>query len=83
VSARKRKRRALVVIESRRLPMRRIVTPGTVRRLLARRKLSCMRVFVTGETLFRSCAKIDILQTRFNAWRTMTVATGHTAMCPE
>jgi hypothetical protein len=83
MSTREGERRALIVIKSRGFPARRIVTARTVRSIFPGRELSGVGVVMASEALLGSRAEINIPQTSLNAWRTMAIAAGYTAMCAE
>jgi len=69
-----------VVVESRWLPPRRIMTAGTISSVFARSELTRVRVFVATEALLRSRAEIHIFQSGLERWRAMAVAARHTAV---
>jgi len=71
---------ALVVVESRWLPPRRIMTAGTVSSVFAGCKLTRVRVLVATQALLRSRSEIHIFQSGFERRRAMAVGARHTAV---
>ena len=63
--ARKRKRRALVMVELRWFPTGSAVAAGTIDRISARQELPGMLIFVASGALCRGSLKIYILQVGF------------------
>ena len=74
---------ALVVVKSRWLPPRRIMTAGAVSSVFAGCKLTRVRVLMATQALLRSRAEIHIFQSGLERWRAMAVAARHTAVRPD
>jgi len=72
-----RKRRAMRVIEDRRLPLRHIVAAVARRHLLRFGKLPAMHFFMAVFTLGRRNTEIDMNQLGFHRWRLVTLPTLH------
>ena len=62
------------------LPPRRVVATRTVGDILARRKLSRVRILMTSRALFRGRCKINVTECGFQIGRPVTINAGHSAM---